>query len=110
VWCTSDDFVNDLVTLLPPGAPPIKENLLSGNVSIGHCCAVGSNSVIMPCNTIPEGVSVGALSFVPPSFDFQPWTVYAGAPIRIIGPRNRDAVLRQRDKLVAYLESLATGK
>jgi acetyltransferase-like isoleucine patch superfamily enzyme len=107
VWCTSDDFVNDLVTILPADAPQIKEHLISGDVSIGTCCAVGSNSVILPDNQIPDGVSIGALSFVPPSFAFKPWSVYAGTPIRLLRPRNRDAVLRQRDKLVAYLESCA---
>jgi acetyltransferase-like isoleucine patch superfamily enzyme len=110
VWCTSDDFVNDLVTIPPPGAPDLKENLLSGDVTIGHCCAVGSNSVIMPCNDIPEGVAIGALSFVPPRFRFDPWTVYAGVPIRPVKPRNRVAVQAQRDKLEAFLNSQAEGR
>ena len=105
IWCTSDDFVNDLVTLMPPDAPPIKEHLLSGDVSIGPCSAIGSNSVIMPGNELPEGTAVGALSYVPPHFSFEPWGVYAGIPIRLIRTRNRDEVLRQRDKLIAFLES-----
>lgn len=56
----------------------------------------------MPGNTIPEGVVIGALSFVPPEFDLQPWSVYAGVPVRLIRPRNRDSVMQQ----VRQLESM----
>jgi galactoside O-acetyltransferase/dTDP-4-amino-4,6-dideoxygalactose transaminase len=105
VWCTSDDFVNDLVTIIPPGAGDIKEHLISGDVRIGPCAAVGSNSVVMPDNHIPEGAVVGALSFVPARYPFEPWTVYAGTPIRPIKKRNRAAVLAQRDRLEAFYHS-----
>lgn len=98
VWCTSDDFVNDLVTICPPG---IKENLITGDVTIGDYSAVGSNSIIMPRNVLPEGTSIGALSFVPAEFEFEPWSVYAGTPIRLIKKRNRASVLSQASKLDA---------
>jgi acetyltransferase-like isoleucine patch superfamily enzyme len=108
VWCASDDFVRDLVTIIPSGAPPIKENFIIGDVTLGPMTAIGANSVIMPQNTLPEGVAVGALSFVPPNFPFEAWTVYAGTPIRRLKARDRDSVLRQRDALEAYLRRLAT--
>lgn len=95
VWCTSDDFVNDLVTVVPPDIESPKKHLLTGDVRIGHYAAIGSNSVVMPANSIPEGTVVGALSFVPSGFSFQPWSVYAGVPIRYIRPRNQDAVMAQ---------------
>ena len=98
IWCTSDDYVRDLVTIIPAGLPAIKENLITGDVSIGHYTAIGANAVIMPANEIPEGTTVGALSFVPTAFAFEPWTVYAGIPIRRIAARDRDGVLRQRDR------------
>jgi acetyltransferase-like isoleucine patch superfamily enzyme len=105
VWCTSDDFVNDLVVIIPSGIGPvtIKEHLISGDVSIGHYTAVGANTVIMPRNHLPDGTAIGALSFVPPDFPFQPWSVYAGIPIRRIADRNRDKVLEQVRKLEAAL-------
>jgi acetyltransferase-like isoleucine patch superfamily enzyme len=99
VWCTSDDFVNDLVTIIPPGIADVKEHLLSGDVTIERYTAVGSNSVIMPKNRIPEGTTIGALSFVPAEFAFEPWSVYAGVPIRLVRPRNKEAVLAQVDRL-----------
>jgi acetyltransferase-like isoleucine patch superfamily enzyme len=95
IWCTSDDFVNDVVTIIPEGFKNIKKHLITGDIKIGDMCAVGANSVIMPDNTIPEGTVVGALSFVPPRFKFKPWSVYAGVPIRCIGKRNKNKVLRQ---------------
>jgi acetyltransferase-like isoleucine patch superfamily enzyme len=104
VWCTSDDFVNDLVTIIPEGIGPLKTHLLSGNVRIAAYTAVGSNAVIMPDNSIPIGTAIGALSFVPTKFKFEPWSVYAGIPIRLIGRRNRDNVLAQAEKLIAFLE------
>jgi acetyltransferase-like isoleucine patch superfamily enzyme len=100
IWCTSDDFVNDLVTIIPPGVEDtIKTKLIRGDVTLGDYTAVGSNSVIMPCNNVPVGTVIGALSFVPVSFDFRPWSVYAGVPIRYLRSRNQDSVMAQVRRL-----------
>jgi acetyltransferase-like isoleucine patch superfamily enzyme len=99
IWCTSDDFVNDIVTIIPDGFPPIKEHLIVGDVTFERLTAVGSNSVVMPDNEVPEGTVIGALSFVPAAAKLRPWTVYAGVPVREIRPRNRDLVLRQLEAL-----------
>lgn len=106
IWCTSDDFVNDVVTIIPEGAGPIKRHLIEGDVTLGDCTAVGSNSVVMPGNTIPEGTVIGALSFVPAGFAFEPWSVYAGIPIRRLGARNRDLVAAQARHLADRLTQL----
>lgn len=103
VWCTSDDYVNDVVMLMPPGID-VKNHLITGDVTLGRCTAVGSNAVIMPDNDIPEGVAIGALAFVPARFAFDPWTVYAGTPIRKIRARNRDNVLSQVERIEAHLQ------
>ncbi len=103
VWCASDDFARSLVFVPPPGLEDVKEFLITGDVSLGRCTAVGANSVIMPVNAIPEGTVIGALSFVPSNFVFEPWSVYAGAPIRYLRPRDRAAVLRQLDRLEARI-------
>ncbi|HVH44654.1 MAG TPA: hypothetical protein VM925_20010, partial [Labilithrix sp.] len=73
-------------------------------VTLGRCTAVGSNAVVMPDNDIPEGTAIGALSFVPPRFAFEPWTVYAGTPIRPIRARNREKVLAQVERIEAHLQ------
>jgi len=95
IWCTSDDFVNDLVTIIPPDLSQVKKHLISGDVELGDHTAVGSNSVVMPRNLIPAGTVIGALSFVPAGYEFQPWSVYAGVPIRYIRSRNKQSVLEQ---------------
>jgi acetyltransferase-like isoleucine patch superfamily enzyme len=106
IWCTSDDFARDLVTIVPPGAGPIKEHLISGDVTFGDYTAVGSNAVVMPGNEVPEGTVIGALSFVPARFALEPWSVYAGIPVRRIGPRDRAAVLAQAATLRQRLDGM----
>ena len=110
IWCTSDDFVNDLVTIIPPGVAQVKKHLIRGNVTFGHYTAVGANSVVMPNNHIPEGTVLGALSFAPAGFEFRPWSVYAGIPVRFVRPRNRESVMEQVKKLTAMLQERATTR
>jgi acetyltransferase-like isoleucine patch superfamily enzyme len=98
-----DDFANDLVAIIPPGVSQVKTHLIYGDVEFGNYTAVGSNSVVMPKNVVPEGTVIGALSFVPVGFDFRPWSVYAGVPIRYLGPRNRENVLGQMARLEEHL-------
>jgi acetyltransferase-like isoleucine patch superfamily enzyme len=109
VWCASDDFVNDLVTVVPDGWGAVKEHLIAGDVVCDDLTAVGANTVVMPRNRLPEGTVIGALSFVPPEFPFKPWSVYAGIPIRFIKPRNRESVLRQRDRFEQLAKASAEG-
>lgn len=94
VWLSSNDYVNELVT---HSVPYVKE--IEGNVTLEKYTGIGTNSVIMPNNHIPEGVSIGALSFVPSNYKFEPWTVYAGSPIRPIKKRNKENVLKTLKKL-----------
>ena len=104
IWCTSDDFRNDLVTILPDGLSDLKSCLITGDVEFGDMTAVGANSVVMPDNHVPEGTVIGALSFVPPRFAFNRWSVYAGVPVRRVGERNRENVLAQAERLRAHLQ------
>ena len=103
IWCTSDDLTNDIVCILPPGAEGVKQHLIEGDVTLGHYTAVGSNTVVMPGNDVPEGTVIGALSYVPPRFPLEPWSVYAGVPVRRIGERNRASVLEQASRLRALI-------
>lgn len=99
IWCTSDDFGRDVVTIVPPGIQDPKGHVIRGDVVFADYTAVGANTVVMPDNQIPEGTVIGALSFVPSQFAFEPWSVYAGIPIRRIGDRDRAGVLDQVRKL-----------
>ena len=95
VWCTSNDFTNDLVTIVPSAAGDIGDNPITGDVIFENYTGAGANSVIMPDNIVPEGTTIGALSYVPSRFPFEPWAVYIGTPIRRVGARNRERVLAQ---------------
>ena len=106
IWCSSDDFINDVVTIIPPGLGKIKNHLITGDVILENYTAVGANSVIMPCNHIPEGTVIGALSFVPPNYQFKPWSVYAGIPIRYIKPRNRENIITQVAEIERQLRKI----
>ncbi|MBI2135117.1 hypothetical protein HYU09_03940 [Candidatus Woesearchaeota archaeon] len=101
IWCTSNDFVNDLIIIKPENID-IGDKPIKGDVIIGNFCGVGANSVIMPDNRIPEGVSIGALSFIPSRFKFKPWSVYAGIPIKLVRPRNRENVMKQLKTLKSF--------
>ena len=107
IWCKSNDYSQDLVILHHTEGINLKDDPIGGDVSIGEMCGVGANSVIMPSNIIPEGVVIGALSFVPSEFEFEPWSVYAGSPIRLVKRRNKNRVLRQRAILEDWLENKA---
>jgi acetyltransferase-like isoleucine patch superfamily enzyme len=98
IWCQSNDFVNDLV-ILNINDKNIGDKPIEGNVTLGKMCGIGSNSVIMPNNNIPEGAVIGALSFVPPGFKFKEWSIYAGVPVKFIKKRNKLNVLKQYNKL-----------
>lgn len=106
IWCTSDDFANDVVAILPAGTGPIKSHVIEGDVTLENYTAVGSNSVVMPGNHVPEGTVIGALSYVPPAFAFEPWAVYAGIPVRRVGDRNRAEVGRQVEMLRARFAAM----
>jgi acetyltransferase-like isoleucine patch superfamily enzyme len=109
VWCASNDFVDDLVVLLPNGVTDIGDHPISGDVILERCTGVGANAVIMPDNRIPEGTVVGALSYVPPRFPLEPWSVYAGVPVRLVRRRNRENILAQVARLRAALETIRSA-
>ncbi|MDF1663210.1 MAG: hypothetical protein P1V97_15650 [Planctomycetota bacterium] len=98
IWCASDDFVRDMACLTPPELSYPRHSIM-GDVEIGALTIIGSNAVIMPQQKIPEGVTIGALSFVPANFSFEAWHVYAGVPIRKLKARDKDEVRKQRDYL-----------
>ena len=91
IWCESNNYIEDL-PIVHKGLTKIKNKPIKGDVKIGDFCIVGSNSVIMPNNNIPEGVAIGALSYVPQNFKFNNWSVYAGTPIRFIKKREKKKI------------------
>lgn len=97
--CGSDDLVNDISTVLPPHLVDIKNHVIYGNITLDNFVTVGTNTVIMPNVNIPEGVAIGAMSFVPTGFQFEPWTVYAGIKLKKIKVRNKDNIMKQYEEI-----------
>ena len=97
IWCASNDFSNGLVAIFPECWEGEDTGMIEGDVIFGDYTGVGANSVVMPDNQIPEGTVIGTLSYVPPGFKFEPWSVYAGVPVRKVMVRNRGNVLRQAE-------------
>jgi galactoside O-acetyltransferase len=94
IWCESNDYFRDLPIVIK-NLDKIKNFPIKGNVTIKNFCLIGSNSVIMPNNILPDGVAVGALSFIPANYKFKSWSVYAGSPIKFIKKRNKKEILKK---------------
>jgi acetyltransferase-like isoleucine patch superfamily enzyme len=101
IWCESNNYIEDL-PIVHKDLNKINNNPVSGNVRIKNFCIVGSNSVIMPNNIIPEGVAIGALSYVPQNFKFNSWSVYAGTPIKFIKKREKRKIISKYKQFKKY--------
>ncbi len=109
IWCASNDFTDGLVAIFPEGLEGEDTGIIAGDVIFADYTGVGANSVVMPDNQIPEGTVIGALSYVPPGFKFEPWSVYAGVPVRKVMVRNRGNVLRQAERIRSFWLSNENG-
>jgi galactoside O-acetyltransferase len=93
IYSSNDDYSG--ATLTGPTVPDELSNVEVAPVHIGRHVIVGAGSVILPGVTIGEGAAVGALSIV--KRDVAPFTIVAGADMRVIGERKRDLLeLEQR--------------
>lgn len=93
IWCATNDYANDLVAIAPPGLDEYQQ-MITGDVTLENFTGVGSNTILLPGVHVPEGAVIGALSLVLPRTKLEPWSVYAGCPIRKIGKRDRERVTR----------------
>jgi len=110
IVCGSDDFINDIACLLPfPVGDDIKTHLTIGTVELGNFATVGVNSVVLPNVIIPEGTTVGAMSFVKKGTKLDPWSVYCmkSGKLTKVADRNKTNVLRQANLI---MERLQLGK
>ena len=92
IYSKSDDFSGNHMT--NPTVPAELLGVKAAAVRLGRHCVVGSGSVILPGCELPEGAAVGALSLVTRSLE--PWTIYAGVPVRSLRPRSRDALALEK--------------
>lgn len=83
IFTETDTF--DGTCMIGPTVPIEKRKVKSLSMIIQKHTVIGAGSVVMPCQ-LGEGVAIGANSFV--NKDCEPWTIYAGSPIRKIKERS----------------------
>lgn len=98
IFCATDDFIQDIVNIIPAEFSGIKTPI-QGDVVMERLTGIGANTVVMPGTHIPEGAIIGAQCFVPLNFQIKPWCVYTGNPLKMIMPRNKKNVLKQVEEL-----------
>lgn len=85
VYTSNDDYSGESLT--GPPIPDRYRRVAVAPVTVGRHCVVGAGSVVLPGVTLAEGCAIGALSLV--KEDCGPFTIYAGSPLRQLGPRRR---------------------
>lgn len=108
VWCTSNDFERDLITVVPKECEEVQD-VISGDVVMEKYTGLGTNTIVMPDNVIPEGTVIGALSYVPPSSELEPWSVYSGIPVRLVKRRDKESVLGKVREIEKSLRGESKG-
>lgn len=97
IYSSSDDYSGEFLT--NPTIPEEFTNVDHRGVMLRRHVIIGSGTVILPGVTIGEGAAVGALSLV--AKDLEPFSIYAGSPLRWIKSRSKG--LLELEKL--YLDT-----
>lgn len=104
VYSGTEMFDKDITTIIPLELLQ-NRNTFHGDVVFEKHTCLGANSVMMSGNTIPEGTVIGANSFVPINFNFEPWSVYVGNPIKKIKERQKDIILEKEKEVIEKLQA-----
>jgi galactoside O-acetyltransferase len=83
IFSAMDDFNGKY--LIGPLVDKSKTHIIGGHVLLKKYTQIGAGSIIFPNIVIEEGVAVGAMSLV--NQNLEPWTIYAGVPVRMIKKR-----------------------
>ena len=93
----SDDFTGPWMT--NPTVPAAYTNVRRDQIHIGRHAVLGTNTIVYPGVHIGEGAAVGAGCQV--RKDLEPWGIYAGANPKLIGRRDKDAILKLEQQYLA---------
>lgn len=85
IYSSNDDYSGAFMT--GPMVPSEYTQIRREPIRIGRHVIIGSGSVLLPGIDIGDGAAIGALSLV--KTDCEPFGVYAGAPARRVGDRQR---------------------
>lgn len=101
VFSSTDDYGG--ASLTNSTVPEMFKAVRSASVRMGRHVIVGAGSVILPGAELSDGAAIGALSMVSGTLD--PWSIYAGVPLRRLGDRRRDLASIE----AAYAATLSAG-
>lgn len=97
LYCGNVDWESEITSIIPK---KFRLSSKSGDIIMEDFTGVGVNSGILPNVKFSEGSTVGALSLVPQGTVLEPWTMYAGIPVKPIKRRNEKSVRRQAEKII----------
>jgi len=89
VFTGNEDYLGECLT--NPAVPSPYRLPTRSSVHIKKHVIIGANTVILPGVTIGEGAAIGANSLV--TKDCDPWTIYAGSPVRPFKIRQREKII-----------------
>lgn len=72
---------------------------VSSTIKVADHVLFGTNVVVLPGTSVPEGLSAGAGTVLSPKIVLEPWTVYVGNPARPIKLRARETILADAERL-----------
>ncbi|HMO03004.1 MAG TPA: hypothetical protein PKC67_07860 [Kiritimatiellia bacterium] len=94
----SNDFACD--GLVGPTIPPEYAGAsITSEIHIADHVLLGTNVVILPGVSLPEGVAIGACSLVHAKMSLAPWTLYAGVPAKPLRSRTGEAMRAAAERL-----------
>ena len=85
LYSVSDDFSG--LAMVGPMVPSKYRLVKSSRITLGKHTVIGTGATLMPGVSAPEGVAIGAHSFV--TLSLEPWSVYWGVPVARIGTRSK---------------------
>lgn len=92
IVCGSDQFKGEGL-IAAPGIPArYRDQLIMESVVFEDFANLGASVTILPGVRLPEGVVIGAASLVRKNDLLEPWTIYAGNPLRMIQRREKEAM------------------
>lgn len=98
IVCGSDAFLGE--GLIGYGIPgEYQDRIIIEPVIFDNFANIGASVTILPGVTIPEGTVIGAHSLVRKSDKLEPWTIYAGNPLREIRKRPREKMLKYAEAM-----------
>lgn len=93
IVCASDEWQG--AGLVSPVIPPqYRDNVICAPVVMRRFSGVASNCVVSPGVELEEGAVIGANSYVPAYKRIPAWQIWAGNPVRFIGVRKSETMIR----------------